>query len=79
METYWIPLFALGIPSARILDSHSPIDGNHGDAQQRYANVSILNEGNELAQDLAVRPRALNKSKGIEGQHNHAEDEVGQT
>lgn len=52
-------------PIAKAADS--PIDGNHGNAEQGDSDIAVLNERNELAENFPVLPRAFDESEGIEG------------
>jgi len=60
-------------------DHHVPIDRDHGDAQEGHPYVSVLDEGNQAAQYLAVAPGSLDEAETLEGQNQGAEEQIGNT
>lgn len=58
---------------------HEPIDGDHGDAQQRYTHIAVLYERYQSAEECTVRPCALDEAECIEGQHKQTEQTIGHT
>ncbi|KAJ8895355.1 hypothetical protein PR048_000687 [Dryococelus australis] len=53
-----------------------PVDGDHGDGEQRHAHVAVAHEGHERAESRTVHPRAVHELRRGERHHHDAEDEV---